>query len=761
MALIYSLTFNEGNGSQVTENVRSSILDVHYIFNQAVYKENCAPRWTGSEKRGYSLDFDGYSTFIEDEPVQPGDTFTLSALIAPRCFEACHGGVSTAIMDQLDRELNRGFSLSLYQHGEVQFEIGDGKKIHQFRTEHQLELFRKSLITAVYDHQQVRLYINGSLACSALLQHSFVSSACTLSIGRNRYPFSIGPYFKGGMFSGLIDEIRIDQAALTGEEVLDEFNSLTNRFTVSQQEVDLDETRLLDDPHRPKYHAIPPQHWMNEPHAPFYFNGKYHLFYQKNASGPYFSNLHWGHWTSDDMVFWKNEKTALFPIRGSLTPSGVWSGSAVIGPDHLPYLFYTAADFSKTYNQGVGIATPADPDDPHLSEWKMHDQIAISQTERQGIKAQFRDPFVWKDSKENLWYLIIGGGIMDKGPTAWAYTSENCVDWSFKGEFFTVDIERFPSLGTNWELPVFLPLTDADGKTKHILIFMSYFDHESHEHVDTYYYIGEFDRDSVRFIPDHEEPRLMDYGRFKFSGPSGFVDPVTGKSIVFSILQGDRSEKEEYDAGWAHNAGLPIELSHEEGDLRIKPLQALTSLRKEKLLDLTHTSIKDVNRLLRPLCEKMLEVIIEFSETDQPVGLMMKKSKDGREKTSLIYQPAAQQVWLDRTESSLNRQGDLQGGRLDINGNPFLHVYIDHSAIECYLNQRQMISSRAYPALKNSDHLSIIGPEHTMIKSIKIYQLTSIWQHGEMSDQHGNEHKINEYFIQAQLSSNAVSGLDE
>ncbi|QGQ45716.1 GH32 C-terminal domain-containing protein [Metabacillus sediminilitoris] len=729
MSLLYDLSLNEGKGSVTKERIRGNLLPIEYVFNHARYKESCSPRWVTSALEGYALDFDGYSTYIKDESIEVNGSLTIVTLIAPRCFEACHGEVSTTIIDQLDKAGKKGFALSLYQHGEVQFEIGNGNRIDTFRSNEQLELFKKSFITVTFNHETnwISIYINSKRVMCELID-GFENADIPLSIGLNNTPFEISDIFKGGMFSGLVDFIRIYDEAWLSEKIQNNFICIKDKLSLDFQDIDLDENKLLDDIHRPQYHAIPPQHWMNEPHAPFYYKGKYHLFYQKNATGPYFSNLHWGHWTSDDLVFWKNEKTALFPQRGELTPSGVWSGSAAIGPKSIPYLFYTSANLAKDYNQGVAIARPKNLDDIHLVDWEMDDQSTITQTDKQGMPSQFRDPFVWKDDKEEIWYLIIGGGMEDKGPTAWIYASTDCENWQFKGDFFTVDSEDFPYLGTNWELPVLLPVSDDKGNTKYVFLFMSYFNKEEKYQVDTYFYLGQFDKENLRFIPDSLEPQLLDYGKFKFSGPSGFVDPVTNKSIVFSILQGNRNEQEEYESGWAHNAGLPIELYLENNELRMKPIENLVALRNKVLVNERDKPLVQINEKLKEISGKMLEVIVEFDHTEKLVGFECKKDPKNQEKTSLLYEKEKKQVWIDRSKSFLGREGDIQGGILDIDEGFSAHIYIDHSAIECYLNNKKMISSRAYPTLKNSDDISLIGEKDIIIKSMKVFELKSIWK---------------------------------
>jgi hypothetical protein len=67
------------------------------------------------------------------------------------------------------------------------------------------------------------------------------------------------------------------------------------------------------DPRRPRCHFRPPCHWMNDPNGTCYQDGKYHVFYQLNPSGESWGNMHWGHATSSDGVFWHHEPVALWP----------------------------------------------------------------------------------------------------------------------------------------------------------------------------------------------------------------------------------------------------------------------------------------------------------------------------------------------------------------------------------------------------------------------------------------------------------------
>ncbi|MDX3224604.1 hypothetical protein [Streptomyces sp. ME19-01-6] len=56
---------------------------------------------------------------------------------------------------------------------------------------------------------------------------------------------------------------------------------------------------------------------------------------------------------------------------------------------------------------------------------------------------------------------------------------------------------------------------------------------------DPCYWIGTFDKDACRFVPDHEKPRAFDFDEH-FTGPSGFATP-DGRSVLFSTTQDRRS----------------------------------------------------------------------------------------------------------------------------------------------------------------------------------------------------------------------------
>ncbi|MDE2994105.1 MAG: glycoside hydrolase family 32 protein, partial [Chloroflexota bacterium] len=125
----------------------------------------------------------------------------------------------------------------------------------------------------------------------------------------------------------------------------------------------------MNDPHRPRYHFLPPSGWMNDPNGLIQWEGRYHLFYQYS---PEFGDVpdshraatlkHWGHAVSDDLVHWEHWPVALTPTPGGPDKDGCYSGCAV--DNHgVPTLVYTGV-----FPQCACIATS----DDGLVTWTKH-----------------------------------------------------------------------------------------------------------------------------------------------------------------------------------------------------------------------------------------------------------------------------------------------------------------------------------------------------------------------------------------------------
>ncbi|WP_370872456.1 GH32 C-terminal domain-containing protein [Paenibacillus zeirhizosphaerae] len=744
--------FDEGTGGKALESVSQTRDDIQYVFKQAEFTEPRDPQWRQGIL-GSGLLFDGYSTFVAhrvntgNSSGEPGFLTTLSigVWVAPRSYEWGEGGKLASIVNRYNMDRKQGYLLGMFRHGSWSFQVGlEGGAWAEIWSPDGCELSKNewSYVSAVFDGNQgeMKLYLNGSeIASTTLPRGSRLTEAVDsdLLIGKNNHSSRLAKVFSLHMFSGIIDDLKIYNRALNAEEVAAAYRHVLDsahggvRPSLKYDEIKLDRAPLLSDRHRPQYHVSPPAHWMNEPHAPIYFDGKYHLFYQHNPLGPFFHQIHWGHWVSEDLVHWRDLPVALAPEKDRLAPDGIWSGSATYDADGLPVLFFTAGNDSASPNQSVALArsTYTRDGDPDLVHWVKHPEPLIVQKKGMGAFGDFRDPFVWKD--DDGWYALVGSGMEGEGGAALAFASKDMLNWTYKGSLFKADLQKFPYLGPIWELPVLLPLgSDKQGGNKHLLLVSPV---GKGADVEVFYWIGQLDKENLSFIPDQEEPQLIDVGDFHFTGPSGMVDPRTGRKIIFTIAQGERTPELEYKSGWAHNGGLPLSVYlRDDGRLGIEPIEELQSLRGEKRLSLRNKSLAETNVRLREVQGDMLEIQLEIEPgSARQFGIKVRCTPDGKEETLLYYDAIQSMLLVDRTKTTLHpgeRCGGIQGGKLELpDENLKLHLYLDRSMVEAYANGLKSLTTRVYPSRKDALGLEIWGDGELTVKSLDIWEMQAIW----------------------------------
>jgi len=732
---------DESTGAAAHERISGREDRVDYVFTPARYKPDSDPLWRTRPciKNGCLL-FDGYSTDV----VAPGlgaaqvrNGFTLSAWVAPHAFEWGDGGQYSGVLSQFDEAAKQGFSFGIQRHGSWGIKLGFGSSVMDLRvTERKLPRDQWSHIAASYDpiSRMVRLFLNGVEAASraAPAQGDFAVPSSGLTIGRHAQPVVLAGVFKLNTFLGLMDEVRIGTGAADAGTlsalIASDLRALGGRApTLRPDDVKVPQATFAGDRYRPQYHAMPDSGWMNEPHAPLYYKGQYHLFFQKNPFGPFWHQIHWGHWVSPDLAHWRELPIALAPEDDTLAPDGIWSGSAAYKEDGTPVLFFTAGNDSAVPNQRTGMATPKNPDDPLLVGWDKYPRPVTLQQSGAGFTTDFRDPFVFRDEAGKRWFQLVGSRIPGGSGTALVHESNDLVNWTYRGPLFSIDASKYPGFDKTFELPVLLPVGKGkDGRQRHVFL--------NDIGAQCYYWIGVFDPVSARFTPDSEAPRVFDLGQGHFSGPSGFVDPKTGRVIVMSIAQGERTSSAEWNAGWAHNAGLPVEMAlGPDGDLRVRPIDELKLLRRAPVVDLQDVSVQEARAALAKAGGDVLEVELAVqlaSGSAGKRGLVVRKTPDGGEQTALYVDSAAGRFEIDRTRTTLDSDArsrgvqGVQGGAFDLNGEPLrLHVFLDRSMVEAYVNDRRSLTSRAYPTRADALGFDLLAAAGDRVLSLTVWPL--------------------------------------
>ena len=758
-SLMMYLTFDEGEGLTVHDasgNLPDT--DMNYGFSHAVYMDSQDPQWREDGISGGCLLLDGATTYVQYKKSDikvSGSQLTISVWIAPRTFEwddpnAADNGTDqlTGIVSQSVKADNQGFILGYERFGRVSFQVGTGDEwLTLWTNGDNLIKYAWNQITAVFDGEagEMIIYLNGELVASRSVpvgSEIQVAKNRTLVVGRNVEAERLTAGFEG-VASGYIDEVKLYSCALTEDDVYDLYDN-TEINEIAFSDIWL-QNLLGDDYTKTQYHGGPYQFWMNEPHAPVYYNGKYHLFYQANMTGSYWRNICWGHLVSDDMVNWKPIKEAITPTEYSVVPDGVWSGNAAYDKNGVPLLFFTAGNDAYyevdglISNQNIGVAYPTDLTDPELTEWKIADELAVIQQAGQGRTGEFRDPYVWQD--EDGWYMLIcSGSATTSGGSALLYKtatlellSDGTIDqdWQYIGPIYEME-DQSTLYGTSWELPILMPVSNSDGSiTKYMFVFSpapaSIADNK------VYYFLGDFDKETGKFTPDESfggVPRMFDYGCNVFTGPSAMVDPVSGEIVMFSIMQDQRGAGAQGASGWAHSAGLTrvIRLLEDGSDLAITPLEAVNTLEEEVLVEATDLTLDAANELLAGVSGDMLHVVLKADISNAATfGIDLKKG--GKWDNTTYYYTVADETIHGETEN----RGDgastsfVSGALPNADGTITMDIYIDRSLVEAFFNEYKALTIRAYVEDETSQAIDLYAEGEVTILSLHVATMGSIY----------------------------------
>lgn len=756
---VVSYSFDETSGNTTKESVSGKEYKIEYVFNaenQASLLKPASDPLRKAGVSGKSLYMDGFSNAVTNKDfVMPRRAITLSAWVAPRVFEnlAEYNDQSdakgnprlTSVINKGDIEMCEGFLLGYGRLGlwgvQIALENAEGEDFVAafYDPLNALPLYEWSNIAVSFDSATgyIGLFYNGEVSYEAVIPElqgtRIISSEQPLYIGKYCSPM-VEYGVKRQMISGLLDEVRVYAKSLSPREAKENYGAFAKdgHPSLDFSEIALDSSVYAGDRYRPQYHAIPPAVWMNEPHSPFYYKGRYHVFYQHNPSGPYWSQIRWGHLVSDDMIHWEYVKDALVPTAG-ICPEGVWTGGACIGPDGTPWLVLTAGTNASSWSgQNIAFAHATDPDDPDLTDWTIEKTTVITQPgdDSQGERDQFRDPFVWYD--DGTYYMLVSTSVPGRGGSANVYVSENMREWEYKGYLFECDYSRYPEQGAHWECVVMLPISKKDGsETKYILFDCPQYTVDGFT-VDCYYWIGSFDKESCRFIPDNEQPQLFDRGKGVYTGQNGYcflteediaagkTQYTQGRTVIYAIAQGkDAGTQQNELSGWAHNFAIPLELWLSDDGTQVlrEPIKEIESLYGETVYEYEGDgkNAEQINSEISALRGDMLRIDAEFTlaplqeayESGFYVRYNPVETILGTERTKIVF--GSDGVYVDRKLSTLwDYVKKDPGYTWDNKAKSFgVTILLDRSMLEVYVNGVMSFTTRIYPKYGNSDYLRL------------------------------------------------------
>lgn len=663
----FNMSLNDG---KITESVSSQ---TYTVTSQL-------PACTVAGLDGDALRFDGYSNYVRAglPSTISAETMTISVTLAAETYPMMQVDVAettptyATICGNLDETAKKGFALQLSSQGDLQFRAGvsyGADAIVIVSGNKKLPRGQWNVVTAVFNKSgnSVKLYLNGTEIGSKNAANSALSpSTSDFYIGKDATEKKSGPFLIN-TFCGAIDDIAIYNSA-----------DVPSAFTPQAANFNYPAERYAGNIWRPQFHSMPSGSWTNETHGMTYSNGRYHVFFQKNANGPYMSRLHWGHISSENLYDWTEEPIAIYPGE-SFDIKGCWSG-CVYEDGANTYILYTAVDNAKAR------IVQAKAKDASLIEWG--DKTIIIDGAPSGLSADFRDPYYFEANGNK--YIIVGTSKNNLG--ACTLHKWNGSAWSNDGTLFFQGANASQH-GTFWEMPNVTPM--GDGKFLFTCTPLG-----TSVGVRTLCWVGTIGTDG-KFTPDANGIQYLEMAGISRDG-YGLLSPTIyqkdGKTLLLGIVPDKLADTENYEMGWAHNYSLPREISLDaNGNLVQKPYSGLTAMRTTTTVAKDETINGTVS--LSPVSGRQIELLGEFTATTGKCGFRFLKSGDNQ--ATLTYDADTKQLTLDLTTMARtkNDAGSYNGTYNATVPETLtkLHVFVDGSIADIFVNDRWAFSVRLFP----------------------------------------------------------------
>jgi beta-fructofuranosidase len=485
-------------------------------------------------------------------------------------------------------------------------------------------------------------------------------------------------------------------------------SALLRRFEKSRK-------MLEADPHRPLYHLTSPECGMHDANGLCYYKKRWHLFYQ--AYPPEYPRQHWGHAFSDDLIHWKDLPYALYP-----------------GPELACFSGATYAENNRVLAMYHGTTVGnmvAVSDDDLLLNWEKLTGNAVIDIDSKGQEYQVFDPCIWEKDGS---YFSLSGGYLPYG-NSWKYRaagflfkSKDLINWEYLHPFVEGDIFTMP--GDDGACPYFWPI----GDDRYILLFFS---HMSGGQA----LIGRYDKERDKFIT--EEHIKTNHGILHEGGihaPSATPD---GKGGVIAIHNVNAGKK---DGTMKSVMTLPRRFSIENEEIKIEPAGEYESLRYNH----RHVDgfVMEAGKEFEfdGIRGNAIEIIAEFDATDSNL-LEINVLKSDNEATKLRYYHKrgynrayrrkeiniVDSVFeIDSTGSTTNKDiltRPIESMQVHVKDDEslLLHIFIDKSIVEAYVNYRDCACVRVYPENPQSTGMSITAQgKPVILKSLDIWDMHKI-----------------------------------
>ena len=676
---------------------------------------------------GNAVRFDGYSQYFSQAADLSGCTsdVTFSLWTALETYPMMNIDIDreeyTSLAGNIDESAKTGMSFDVSNRGNYQFKCYVNNSVIVVQGTGTLPKYQWNNLVATITipasgRGSVSLYLNGQKVASGTTARnaSFSSGSAAFLVGKNTNDVRQDKFLLNTI-NGIVDNINIYNTTWSDSEVA---SAYTAELPAEAPQLAFPAEYWANELLRPKFHGMPSHAWTNESHGMTWFDGKYHVFFQKNGNGPYMCRLHWGHIVSENLYNWTEVKTAIDPAE-NYDVKGCWSGCVVEDEKifgSYPGIIYTGVDYAKA------MISFASPTDASLIDWTKASNNPRINGRPAGLSDDFRDPYFFRT--EHGAYIIVGSSKGGIGCCTLHKYNEGTGNWSNDGTLFFQGT-NVSSHGTFWEMPNVTPM--GDGR-----YLFTVTPQNTGLGVRTLYWVGKID-EAGKFQPiDGTWPRTVELSGMTKDG-YGLLSPTIyqkdGKTIALGIVPDKVASSVNYDLGWAHCYSLPREWSLDaNGLLQQKPYSGLTGMRKAEDAYSKANFQLNGTEALSTVAGRQVEVCATFQATGAAFGIDVLKSGSGQARISL----SGSTLTVDLTSlARINNDGHSFGGRyesalptpIEVGSEVKLHVFLDGSILDIFINDTYAASIRVFANDADATSVALFAEQNTQVVSAQAWNL--------------------------------------
>ena len=401
------------------------------------------------------------------------------------------------------------------------------------------------------------------------------------------------------------------------------------------------------EPYRNQFHLAARRGWNNDPNGLVYHDGLWHVFYQFNPFGIVWGNMHWGHYTSPDLVDWTPRPIALFqhgPGDAAFSGGGFVDtrNSAGLGAGTLFVAFTSTGRGECLAFSRDGVTFEELPENPVVTH-------------------AGRDPKVFWHEPTARWVMVVYENqpspetratpeaapepFRPHGQIAF-YVSTDLRRWTRTGAFTHPDRRAIYECPELFELPL-LKHGEPTGESKWILYG-----------AENRYFVGTFDGES---FAAESGPHGDSHGAFYAA--QTFNDAPAGRRIqigwVRTATYPDRFPAQTVNQCLSLPHELTLHVTPEGPRLRFRPVAELENLRAERLAAATDPNTAEAALALAACADELTEVNVEFDRAGRHDLTI-----DG---VDASFEGTSARIFTDRTVTELYVDG---GRRYEVRTRP-------------------------------------------------------------------------------------------